>query len=69
MPTEESRLNLLNRLFEEAAHLHGSDCKKIVSYVKGRIEALSVTERGDVDGVVEEMLAFRAPDFRGGPLN
>jgi hypothetical protein len=69
MPREESRLSLLNRLFEEAAHLHGSDSEKIVSYVKGRIEALSATERADVDGVVEQMLAFRAPDFRRGPLN
>jgi hypothetical protein len=62
-------MNLLNALFEEAACLHGPDCKKIVSYVKGKIEAMSPAERADIAGVVEQMLAFPAPNFRGGPLN
>jgi hypothetical protein len=69
MLLEETRLSLLNRLFEEATCLHGADSKKIVSYVKGRIEALGAADRAAIDGAVEQLLAFRAPDFRGGLLN
>jgi hypothetical protein len=69
MPLEEAVLNLLDRLFEEAVCLHGDDWKKIVSYVKGRIEALGPGDRVAVDGAFERLLAFCAPDFRRGLLN
>jgi hypothetical protein len=63
MSLEAPRLSLLNELFEEAACLHGGDPIKIVSYVKGRIEALGAADRAAIDGAVEPLLAFRAPDF------
>jgi hypothetical protein len=69
MEFEEARLALLNRLFEEAVCLHGSDFKKVVSYVKGRIESLGPADRAAVDGAFERFLGFRAPDYRDGRLN
>jgi hypothetical protein len=69
MLLEETRLSLLNRLFEEAVCLHGGDWKKIVSYVKGRIEVLGPGDRAAIDGAFERLSAFRAPDFREGLLN
>ena len=69
MLIEETRLSLLNRLFEEAVCLHGGDWNEVVSYVKGRIEALGPGDRAAIHGAFEQLLAFRAPDFQGGLLN
>jgi hypothetical protein len=69
MPRDESGLNLLNRLFEQAVRLHGGDLKKVADHVKMQIAALNLRDRGGVDGALERLLAFRTPDFRRGPLN
>ncbi len=67
MPPEEIKLNLLNRFFEEAVCLHGGDWKKVLGYVKGRIEALAPGDRAAIDGAFKRLSTFHAPDFRGGP--
>jgi hypothetical protein len=69
MPRDETGLNLLNRLFEEAARLHGGDLKRVANDVTAQIAALDAGDRSGVDGALERLLAFRAPDFRGGRLN
>jgi hypothetical protein len=66
---EETALDLLNRLFEEAVRLHGGDSKKVARHVREQIAALGPGERVAVDGAVERLLAFRAPDSRPGPPN
>ena len=69
MLVEETGLNLLNRLFEEAVRLYGGDWKEVMNHVKGRIDVLGPTERTAIGGAFDQLLAFRAPDFRGGLLN
>jgi hypothetical protein len=69
MLLEETGLNLLNRLFDEAIRLYGGDWKEVVNHVKGRIDGLGPTERAAIGGAFEQMLAFRAPNFQDGPLN
>jgi hypothetical protein len=69
MQLEESGLNVLTRLFEEAICLHGGDWKEVVNHVKGRISVLGPAERATITGAFERMLAFRAPDFQRGLLN
>ncbi len=69
MPREETGLNLLNRLFEEAVRRHGDDLKRIAREVGAQIAALERQDRLGVDGALERLLAFRAPDHPRGPLN
>jgi hypothetical protein len=69
MVLEETALNLLNRLLEEAVRLYGGDWKEVVNHVKGRIDGLGPAERAAIGGAFEQMLAFRAPDFQDGLLN
>jgi hypothetical protein len=69
MQLEESGLNVLTRLFEEAVCLHGGDWKEVVNHVKGRISLLDPTESAAIAGAFERLFAFRAPDFHGGLLN
>jgi hypothetical protein len=69
MPREESGLNHLNRLFEEAIRQHGDDLKRIAHEVTAQIAALEPQDRLGVDGALERLLAFRPPDCRRGPPN
>jgi hypothetical protein len=69
MLLEETGLNLLNRLFEEAICLYGGDWQKVMNHVKGQIDVLGPTERRAIGGAFEQLLAFRAPDFQDGLLN
>jgi hypothetical protein len=69
MPGEETEWRVLDRIFEEAVHLHGGDLKKIVDYVKGRIDASGPDDRAIIDRMIQRVLAFRAPDCRSDPLN
>jgi hypothetical protein len=69
MSREETGLNRLNRLFEEAVRRHGGDLKKVADDVKMQIAGLDLGDRSSVDGALERLLAFRTPDFRRGPLN
>jgi hypothetical protein len=62
-------LDLLNGLFREAVDLYGLDWKRVVNYVKGRIEALDPAERDAVGCAFEQMLASRSPDLRDERLN
>jgi hypothetical protein len=69
MSGEETELRLLDRIFEEAVHLHGGDLEKVVDYVKERIDASGPEERAAIERMLERMLSFRAPDCRPAPLN
>ena len=69
MQSEESALNLLKKLFEEAVCLYGGDWEEVVDHVKGQIDVLGPGERAAIGGAFERLLAFRAPDFQGGLLN
>jgi len=65
----EDAMNQINRIFEEALLLHGDDVKKVVNYVRTRIDGANEQDREDIDRVLERVIAFRAPDRRPMRLN
>ena len=65
----EDAMNQINRIFEEALLLHGDDVKKVVNYVRTRIDGANERDREDIDRVLERVAAFRAPDCRPMRLN
>jgi len=65
----EDAMNQINRIFEEALLLHGDDVKKVVNYVRTRIDGANERDREDIDRVLERAVAFRPPDCRPMRLN
>lgn len=65
----EDAMNQINRIFEEALLLHGDDVKKVVNYVRTRIDGANEQDREDIDRVFERVIAFRAPDRHPMRLN
>jgi hypothetical protein len=65
----EDAMNQINRIFEEALLLHGDDVKKVVNYVRTRIDGANEQDREGIDRVLERVIAFRAPDRRPMRLN
>ena len=62
-------VNQIDQIFQEAVLLHGGDVKKVLSYVKARINAADPQRRIDIDRVFAQVLGFRAPDCPPVQLN
>ena len=65
----EETVNQIDQIFREAVLLHGGDVKKVLTYVKARINAADPQRRADIDRVFAQVLAFRAPDCPPAQLN
>lgn len=65
----EEAVNQINRIFEEAVLVHGDDVKKVVNYIKTRLDGTNGQDRADIDRIFERVTAFRAPDRPSGRLN
>ena len=69
MAPQGKDLPLLNKLFEEAVRRHGCDLANVLSDVKAQIARLTDADRDAVDGALERLMAFRAPQADGRPFH
>ena len=63
MPSDESALEIINRMYAEAARAHGDDPLSIASAVEALVEALEPGERLAVRAAFERMASFAASDW------
>ncbi len=63
MPSDETTLNIINRMFAEAARTHGDDPRGIASRVEALVEALEPDDRLAVRAAFERMATFSATDW------
>ena len=60
MPNDKNALEIINRIYAEAARAHGDDPLRIASAVEARVEALDPGERLAVRAAFARMSAFAA---------
>lgn len=58
MPSDENALDIINRMFAEAARAQGDDPSAIANRVEALVEALEPAERVAVRAAFERMVAF-----------
>jgi hypothetical protein len=58
MPSNESVLEIINRMFAEAARAHGDDPLRIASAVEALVEALDPGDRLVVRAAFQRMASF-----------
>ena len=63
MPSDESALDIINRMYAEAARTHRDDPLGIASRVEALVEALDPTDRLAVRAAFERMASFSATDW------
>jgi hypothetical protein len=63
MPSNESALDIINRMYAEAARTHGDDPLSIASRVEALVEALDPPDRLAVLAAFERMASFSARDW------
>jgi len=66
MPSDESTLDIINRMYAEAARTHGDDPLRIASRVEALVEALEPSDRLAVRAAFERMASFAAVDWPAG---
>ncbi len=63
MPSDETTLDIINRMFAEAARTHRDDPLGIASRVAALVEALEPDDRLAVRAAFERMATFSATDW------
>jgi hypothetical protein len=60
MPGDESALEIINRIYAQAARAHGDDPLRIASAVEALVEALAPDDRLAVRAAFERIASFAA---------
>jgi hypothetical protein len=63
MPSDESALEIINRMYVQAAQTHRDDPLRIASAVEALVEALDPDDRLAVLAAFERMASFAASDW------
>ncbi len=63
MSGDESALEIINRMYAEAARAHGDDPLRIASAVEAQVEALDPRDRLAVRAAFERMTSFAAAQW------
>ena len=66
MPSNESVLEIINRMYAEAARAHGDDPLRIASAVEAQVEALDPRDRLAVRAAFERMASFAGAERPAG---
>jgi hypothetical protein len=63
MPSDEHALEIISRMYAQAARAHGDDPLRIASAVEALVEALAPDERLAVRAAFERMASFAAAEW------
>jgi len=63
MPGDESALEIINRIYAQAARAHGDDPLKVAGAVEALVEALAPDERLAVRAAFQRIASFAATQW------